>query len=157
MRLKNKAIYTRAMAALIGLLSMAGCSSDREEASTGPQPVAADSSYPDINTVPNERPQPTILNIFSAPQGLKADDTNATNYGEPMVGGPTSNAAPPPPPPPPPPAPPPQAPEAGADQDESASPASSENSGSESGTASDSTSGSGANSGTTEGQSTTSY
>jgi len=63
-----------------------------------PQPLPADTAYPDINTVPTERPQPVIVDIFSAPQGLKADTSNA-DHSEEMTGGPTSSAAPPPPPP----------------------------------------------------------
>ncbi len=63
--------------------------------------MPAEATYPDINTVPTDRPQPIILDIFSAPQGLKADTANADHSGE-LTGGPTSSADPPAPPPPPP-------------------------------------------------------
>jgi hypothetical protein len=82
------------------VLLAGACSSD-EDVVEQPEPLPADAAYPDINTVPTERPEPIIVDIFAAPEGLKADTVNADHSGE-LTGGPTSSAEPPPPPPPPP-------------------------------------------------------
>lgn len=57
----------------------------------------ADGSYPDVNTVPTQRPTTTIQDLNQAPEGLSGAQSG-TQYGEELIGGPTSNAAPPPPP-----------------------------------------------------------
>ena len=114
-----RAGYAAALAA--GVL-LAGCSSsepDFPDAPAGPQntsgstsppdattpaagaPAAnADGSFPDVNTVPTQRPSSTIQDLNQAPEGLSGAQSG-TQYGEELIGGPTSNAAPPPPPPPP--------------------------------------------------------
>lgn len=110
-----RAGYTAALAA--GVL-LAGCSSsepDFPDTPAGPQnttsssaapegatPAAStDGSFPDVNTVPTQRPSSTIQDLNQAPEGLSGAQSG-TQYGEELIGGPTSNAAPPPPPPPPP-------------------------------------------------------
>lgn len=57
----------------------------------------ADGSFPDVNTVPTQRPTSTIQDLNQAPEGLSGAQSG-TQYGEELIGGPTSSAAPPPPP-----------------------------------------------------------
>jgi len=57
-------------------------------------------NFPDVNTTPTQRPTSTIQALVNAPTGLAAAP-GGTQYGEALVGGPTSAAEPPPPPPPP--------------------------------------------------------
>lgn len=64
---------------------------------------AGDGSFPDVNTVPNTRPTSTIQDLNQAPEGLSGADSG-TQYGEELVGGPTSSADRPAPPPEPDPA-----------------------------------------------------
>lgn len=100
-----------AAALAIGLL-LAGCSSDSDVPPTevsapggGTQmntDTGSGGTFPDINTVPNQRPTSTIQSLVQAPDGLGAAQ-GGTHYGEALVGGPTSYAEPPAPPPPPPP------------------------------------------------------
>src|SRR5262245_24595163 len=95
----------------VGLL-LAGCSSEKDvpptvaSAPNGGTQINTDTgtggSFPDINTVPNQRPTSTIQDLTKAPQGLSGAQSG-TQYGTPLVGGPTSSAQPPAPPPPPPP------------------------------------------------------
>jgi len=102
-----------AAALAVGLL-LAGCSSDSDvppmvaSAPGGGTQANTDTgsggTFPDVNTVPNQRPTSTIQDLNQAPEGLSGAQ-GGTQYGEPLVGGPTSSAAPPPPPPPPEPAP----------------------------------------------------
>jgi len=107
-----RAGYAAALAA--GVL-LAGCSSsepDYPDAPAGPQtatsstatppeadaPAAnADGSFPDVNTVPTQRPSSTIQDLNQAPDGLSGAQSG-TQYGEELIGGPTSSAPPPPPP-----------------------------------------------------------
>lgn len=89
-----------ALAAATGFLLLQGCSSDAEPVATNTDAAGVENEFPDINSVPTERPTPTITDIFSAPQGLGADTTNANHAGE-AIGGPTTSADRPPPPPPP--------------------------------------------------------
>jgi outer membrane protein OmpA-like peptidoglycan-associated protein len=99
-----------AAAFAVGLL-LAGCSSEKDvpptvaSAPNGGTQMNTDTgtggSFPDVNTVPNQRPTSTIQDLTKAPQGLAA--AQGTQYGAPLVGGPTSSAQPPAPPPPPPP------------------------------------------------------
>ncbi|HEV8388451.1 MAG TPA: OmpA family protein [Dongiaceae bacterium] len=94
-------------AALAAGLLLAGCSSDSDVPKTvasapgGGTQVNTDTgsggSFPDVNTVPNQRPTSTIQDLNQAPEGLSGAQSG-TQYGEPLVGGPTSSAAPPPPP-----------------------------------------------------------
>jgi len=72
------------------------------EATTEAAP-AGDGSFPDVNTVPNERPSSSIQDLNQAPEGLSGAESG-TQYGEELVGGPTSNADRPAPPPEPEPA-----------------------------------------------------
>ncbi|HNB28787.1 MAG TPA: hypothetical protein PLR41_17590 [Alphaproteobacteria bacterium] len=67
------------------------------EATTEAAP-AADGSFPDVNTVPNTRPTSTIQDLNQAPEGLSGAQSG-TQYGEELVGGPTSSADRPAPPP----------------------------------------------------------
>ncbi|MEZ5833404.1 MAG: OmpA family protein [Dongiaceae bacterium] len=93
----------------VGLL-IAGCSSERDvpptvaSAAGGGTQINTDTgtggNFPDVNTVPNQRPTSTIQDLNLAPEGLSGAQSG-THYGEALVGGPTSTAAPPPPPPPP--------------------------------------------------------
>ncbi|WP_162916504.1 OmpA family protein [Dongia deserti] len=95
----------------VGLALAAGCSSDSDVPQTtvsapdGGTKVNTDTgsggNFPDVNTVPTQRPTSTIQDLAQAPEGLAGARTG-TQYGEALVGGPTSSAAPPPPPPPPP-------------------------------------------------------
>jgi outer membrane protein OmpA-like peptidoglycan-associated protein len=99
-----------AAAFAVGLL-LAGCSSEKDvpptvaSAPNGGTQMNTDTgtggSFPDVNTVPNQRPTSTIQDLNKAPQGL-AGAQSGTQYGGPLVGGPTSSAPPPAPPPPPP-------------------------------------------------------
>lgn len=98
-----------AAAVAAGLL-LAGCSSDSDVPKTtvsapgGGTQVNTDTgsggTFPDINTVPNQRPSSTIQDLSKAPEGLSGAQ-GGTQYGEPLVGGPSSSAQPPAPPPPP--------------------------------------------------------
>ena len=100
-----------AAALALGLL-LAGCSSDSDVPPTevsapggGTQTntdTGSGGTFPDINTVPNQRPTSTIQDLVQAPDGLGAAP-GGTQYGEALVGGPTSSVEPPAPPPPPPP------------------------------------------------------
>jgi outer membrane protein OmpA-like peptidoglycan-associated protein len=97
----------------VGLL-LAGCSSDSDVPTTvasspdGGTQVNTDTGsggeFPDVNSVPNQRPTSTIQDLNQAPEGLSGAQSG-TQYGERLVGGPTSSAEPPAPPPPPEPAP----------------------------------------------------
>lgn len=99
----------RAAAFAAGLL-LAGCSSDSDVPPTtvsapdgGTQQntdTGSGGEFPDINTTPTQRPTSTIQDLAQAPTGLAAAQ-GGTQYGEALVGGPTSTAEPPPPPPPP--------------------------------------------------------
>jgi outer membrane protein OmpA-like peptidoglycan-associated protein len=99
-----------AAALAFGLL-LAGCSSDSDVPPTevsapggGTQmntDTGSGGTFPDINTVPNQRPTSTIQDLVQAPDGLGAAP-GGTQYGEALVGGPTSSVEPPAPPPPPP-------------------------------------------------------
>jgi outer membrane protein OmpA-like peptidoglycan-associated protein len=98
-----------AAALAVGLV-LAGCSSDSDVPPTevsapggGTQmntDTGSGGTFPDINTVPNQRPTSTIQDLAQAPDGLGAA-RSGTQYGEALVGGPTSFAPPPPPPAPP--------------------------------------------------------
>lgn len=111
--LPSRGISGIGAAALAAGLLLAGCSSDSDVPKTmasapgGGTQVNTDTgsggSFPDINTVPNQRPTSTIQDLNSAPAGLSGAQSG-TQYGAPLVGGPTSSATPPPPPPPPEPA-----------------------------------------------------
>jgi outer membrane protein OmpA-like peptidoglycan-associated protein len=91
----------------VGLL-LAGCSSDSDVPKTvasspdGGTQVNTDTGsggeFPDVNSVPNQRPTSTIQDLNQAPEGLSGAQSG-TQYGEPLVGGPTSSAEPPAPPP----------------------------------------------------------
>jgi outer membrane protein OmpA-like peptidoglycan-associated protein len=97
-------------AVLAAGLILAGCSSDSDvpptEASApgGGTQINTDTGsggeFPDINTVPNQRPTSTFQELAMVPEGLPGAQSG-TQYGEALVGGPTSTAAPPAPPPPP--------------------------------------------------------
>ena len=112
--LPSRGISGIGAAALAAGLLLAGCSSDSDVPKTmasapdGGTQVNTDTGsggeFPDVNTVPNQRPTSTIQDLNQAPQGLSGAATG-TQYGEPLVGGPSSSAAPPPPPPPPEPTP----------------------------------------------------
>jgi outer membrane protein OmpA-like peptidoglycan-associated protein len=119
-----KSMHLRAgyAAALAAGVLLAGCSSEPDYPATpaGPQntttdstttpdattpaasaPAAnADGSFPDVNTVPTQRPSSTIQDLNQAPDGLSGAQSG-TQYGEELIGGPTSSAPPPPPPLPP--------------------------------------------------------
>jgi outer membrane protein OmpA-like peptidoglycan-associated protein len=97
-------------AALAGALLISGCSSESDV-----PPVVASSpdggtqmntdtgsggTFPDVNTVPTTRPTSTIQDLIKLPDGLSGAQ-NGTQYGEPLVGGPSSAADRPAPPPPP--------------------------------------------------------
>jgi outer membrane protein OmpA-like peptidoglycan-associated protein len=56
-----------------------------------------------VNSVPTQRPSSTIQDLNQAPEGLSGAQSG-TQYGEELIGGPTSSAPPPPPPPEPDPA-----------------------------------------------------
>jgi outer membrane protein OmpA-like peptidoglycan-associated protein len=126
--LMMKSMHLRAgyAAALAAGVLLAGCSSsepDFPDAPAGPQnttssstttpdaptpaagtPAAnADGTFPDVNTVPTQRPSSTIQDLNQAPEGLSGAQSG-TQYGEELIGGPTSSAPPPPPPPEPDPA-----------------------------------------------------
>jgi outer membrane protein OmpA-like peptidoglycan-associated protein len=97
-------------AAIAAALLLAGCSSDSDVPPTvasapggGTQQntdTGSGGSFPDVNTTPTQRPTSTIQDLNQAPEGLSAAQSG-TQYGEPLVGGPTSAAEPPAPPPPP--------------------------------------------------------
>jgi outer membrane protein OmpA-like peptidoglycan-associated protein len=97
-------------AALAAGLLLAGCSSDSDVPKTvasapdGGTQVNTDTGsageFPDVNSVPNQRPTSTIQDLNQAPEGLSGAESG-TQYGEPLVGGPTSSAEPPAPPLPP--------------------------------------------------------
>lgn len=112
-----KSLHLRAgcAAALAAGVLLAGCSSepDYPDAPAGPQntasaegaasteaaaPPAAEGEFPDVNTVPTERPSSTIQDLNQAPEGLSGAESG-TQYGEDLVGGPTSSADRPAPPP----------------------------------------------------------
>ena len=103
----SRGIGATALAA--GLL-LAGCSSDSDVPPTvtsapggGTQmntDTGSGGEFPDVNTTPTQRPTSTIQDLAQAPTGLAAAQ-GGTQYGEALVGGPTSTAEPPPPPPPP--------------------------------------------------------
>lgn len=108
--LPSHAIAAVALAA--GLL-LAGCSSDSDVPATvasapggGTQAntdTGSGGEFPDVNTVPTQRPTSTIQDLNLAPEGLSGAPSG-TQYGEPLIGGPSSAAEPPAPPPPPEPA-----------------------------------------------------
>lgn len=97
-------------AALAAGLLLAGCSSESDVPPTvvsapggGTQAntdTGTGGQFPDVNTTPTQRPTSTIQDLAQAPDGLAAAP-GGTQYGEALVGGPTSTAEPPPPPPPP--------------------------------------------------------
>lgn len=97
-------------AALAAGLLLAGCSSESDVPPTvasapggGTQQntdTGTGGDFPDVNTTPTQRPTSTIQDLAKAPTGLAAAP-GGTQYGEALVGGPSSTAAPPPPPPPP--------------------------------------------------------
>ena len=99
-------------AALAAALLLAGCSSDSDVPETtvsapdgGTQAntdTGSGGEFPDVNSVPTQRPTSTIQDLNLAPDGLSAAQ-GGSPYSGPMVGGPSSPAAPPPPPPAPPP------------------------------------------------------
>jgi outer membrane protein OmpA-like peptidoglycan-associated protein len=98
-------------AAFAAGLLLAGCSSDSDVPPTvtsapggGTQlntDTGSGGQFPDVNTTPTQRPTSTIQDLAQAPDGLAAAQGGGTQYGEALVGGPTSTAEPPPPPPPP--------------------------------------------------------
>jgi outer membrane protein OmpA-like peptidoglycan-associated protein len=113
----KKSLHLRAgcAAALAAGVLLAGCSSEPDfpDAPAGPNntasaegaeatgtPPAGDGSFPDVNTVPSQRPSSTIQDLNQAPEGLSGAE-GGTQYGEELVGGPTSSADRPAPPPPP--------------------------------------------------------
>src|SRR5262245_42548563 len=97
-------------AVLAAGLLLAGCSSGKDVPPTvasapgGGTQVNTDTgeggSFPDVNSVPNQRPTSTIQDLNNLPNGLSGAQSG-THYGEALVGGPTSSAVPPAPPPPP--------------------------------------------------------
>ncbi|HEX6121063.1 MAG TPA: OmpA family protein [Dongiaceae bacterium] len=99
-------------AVLVGGLLLGGCSSEKDvpptvaSAPNGGTQVNTDTgsggTFPDINSVPNQRPTSTIQDLNAAPEGLSGAPGGG-QYGDALVGGPTSSAPPPAPPPPPPP------------------------------------------------------
>lgn len=105
--LPSRGISAAALAA--GLL-LAGCSSPSDVPPTvasapgGGTQINTDTGsggeFPNVNTVPTLRPTSTIQDLIRAPDGL-AGARSGTQYGEALIGGPTSSAAPPAPPPPP--------------------------------------------------------
>lgn len=100
-----KSMHLRAgcAAALAAGVLLAGCSSDPDypDAPASPKttasaegaepPPSGDGSFPDVNTVPNQRPTTTIQDLNQAPEGLSGAESG-TQYGEELVGGPTSSA-----------------------------------------------------------------
>ena len=98
------------VAVLVAGLMLAGCSSDSDvpqteaSAPNGGTQINTDTGsggeFPDINTVPNQRPTSTFQDLAMAPEGLPGAQSG-TQYGEALVGRPTSSAEPPAPPPPP--------------------------------------------------------
>ncbi len=97
-----------AMALAVALV-LAGCSSDSDvppvTASTpeGGTKTNTDTgsggTFPDVNTVPTQRPTSTIQDLIKLPEGLSGAQSG-TQYGEPLVGGPSSSVDRPAPPPP---------------------------------------------------------
>ena len=97
-------------AALVAGLSLAGCSSDSDvpevvtSAPNGGTQVNTDTGsggeFPSIDSVPSQRPTSTIQELNLMPDGLPGAQ-GGSQYGAPLVGGPTSSAQPPAPPPPP--------------------------------------------------------
>lgn len=97
-------------AALAAGLLLAGCSSGSdvpptevstpEGGTTTNTDTGSGGTFPDVNTTPTQRPTSTIQDLNQAPTGLSAAP-GGTQYGEALVGGPTSTAEPPAPPPPP--------------------------------------------------------
>jgi outer membrane protein OmpA-like peptidoglycan-associated protein len=97
-------------AALVAGLLLAGCSSSSdvpptevstpEGGTTTNTDTGSGGTFPDVNTTPTQRPTSTIQELNQAPTGLSAAP-GGTQYGEALVGGPTSTAEPPAPPPPP--------------------------------------------------------
>ena len=97
-------------ATLVAGLWLAGCSSDSDvpevvtSAPNGGTQVNTDTGsggeFPNINSVPTQRPTSTIQDLNLMPDGLPGGQ-NGAQYGAPLVGGPTSSATPPAPPPPP--------------------------------------------------------
>jgi outer membrane protein OmpA-like peptidoglycan-associated protein len=97
-------------AALAAGLLLAGCSSSSdvpptvvstpEGGTTTNTDTGSGGTFPDVNTTPTQRPTSTIQDLNQAPTGLSAAP-GGTQYGEALVGGPTSTAEPPAPPPPP--------------------------------------------------------
>jgi outer membrane protein OmpA-like peptidoglycan-associated protein len=97
-------------AALVAGLLLAGCSSGSdvpptevstpEGGTTTNTDTGSGGTFPDVNTTPTQRPTSTIQDLSQAPTGLSAAP-GGTQYGEALVGGPTSTAEPPAPPPPP--------------------------------------------------------
>src|SRR5687768_284407 len=97
-------------AALVAGLLLAGCSSGSdvpptevstpEGGTTTNTDTGSGGTFPDVNTTPTQRPTSTIQELNQAPTGLSAAP-GGTQYGEALVGGPTSTAEPPAPPPPP--------------------------------------------------------
>lgn len=93
-------------AALAAGVLLAGCSSEpdfpdvpagpnntatTQGAQTPPAPPSGDGSFPDVNSVPNQRPSSTIQDLNQAPEGLSGAQSG-TQYGEELVGGPSSSA-----------------------------------------------------------------
>lgn len=100
-------------AALAVGLALAGCSSDKDVPPTvasspsgGTQAntdTGSGGEFPDVNTTPTQRPTSTIQDLQQAPEGLSGAQSG-TQYGEPLVGGPSDAADRPAPPPEPDPA-----------------------------------------------------
>src|SRR5262245_20494143 len=92
---------TLGITALAVGLALAGCSSDKDvppvtvsSASGGTQPntdTGSGGEFPNINTTPTQRPTSTIQDLHQAPEGLSGAQSG-TQYGEPLVGGPTGSA-----------------------------------------------------------------
>jgi outer membrane protein OmpA-like peptidoglycan-associated protein len=97
-------------AVLAGGLMLGGCSSEKDvpptvaSAPSGGTQANTDTgsggTFPDVNSVPNQRPSSTIQDLNKAPEGLSGA-SGGGQYGGALVGGPTSSAQPPAPPPPP--------------------------------------------------------
>lgn len=102
--IKSLHLRAGAAAALAAGLLLAGCSSEPDFPDTpaGPQntntTANSNGDFPDVNTVPTQRPTTTIQDLNQAPEGLTGAQSG-TQYGEELVGGPTSSADRPAPPP----------------------------------------------------------